>query len=166
VKVKGQMNQTTKKWRQLEKDLSKWLGACGGPGLEFRNSFQAIVGFRFDGFRSDGMLTDGRNLLAIEVEVRQAHPDTNTGKYWFLWNKHKQYEKIVLFHIYTPGFDSYGYRKALAKFYVDKMKPEVPMEYFILDYIKASQYESTLTEIKATITVKARELFGSKWICT
>jgi hypothetical protein len=150
-------------WLAFEKDLTKWLAKASTGKLHYRNPNQAIVGYESDSFRSDGMLTDGKRLLALEVEAKQTHPDTNTGKYWLLWEKYTRYESIVLFHIFTPAFDSYGHRMDLAQFYIDKMKDQVPIEYRLLDYRKAGNYTSTLASVKAAISNKARELFGSEW---
>jgi len=146
-------------WKQMESDLSSWLSIFARNGINFRNSYQAIIGFPSDGFRSDGMLADNDVVIAIEVECGQTHPDTNTGKYWLLY-KTKPYEKIILFHIYTPDFNSYGWRKKLAEFYVEQMKSEVPIEYILLDYRNATDYHHTLMEIKRKIEEKVRNEFG------
>jgi len=146
-------------WKQLEKDLSNWLYTFARENIEFRNPYQAIIGFPYDGFRSDGMLTDGNILIAIEVEAGQMHPDTNVGKYWLLSTEYKYYAKISLFHIYTPDFDSYKRRKELAEFYVKKMCLEVPVDYVILDYRNATDYDATLSEIKSTIKKRVEQEF-------
>lgn len=146
-------------WKQLERDICQWLATFASEGIEFRNSYQAIVGFPSGGFRSDGMLADDRILVAVEVEAGQTHPDTNTGKYWLLAAEHKPYEKIVLFHVYTPDFNSYGWRKKLAEFYVERMSSEVPIDYVLLDYRTATDYDTTLTEIKATIGARVKQEF-------
>ena len=147
------------KWKQMENDLSSWLKTFTRNGIHFRNSRQAIIGFPSDGFRSDGMLTDNKVLIAIEVECGQTHPDTNTGKYWLLY-KTKPYKKIILFHIYTPDFNSYGWRKKLAEFYIEQMKSKVPIEYILLDFRNANDYHQTLMELKKNIKEKVREEFG------
>jgi len=147
-------------WQQLEKDISQWLAAFASDGIAFRNPFQAIVGFPSDGFRSDGMLANDDILIAVEIETRQTHPDTNIGKYWLLNIKHKLYKKIVLFHIYTPEFNSYGWRKKLAEFYIEKMRSEVPIDYILLDYRATKNYKATLAEIKALIGERVRQEFG------
>ncbi|MCK4626816.1 MAG: hypothetical protein KAV00_16005 [Phycisphaerae bacterium] len=145
-------------WKQMENDLSRWLSNFARNEVHFRNSHQAIIGLPSDSFRSDGMLTDNKVLIAIEVECGQTHPDTNTGKYWLLY-KHKSYERIILFHIYTPDFDSYGWRKKLAEFYIEQMKSTVPIEYILLDFRKADDYRRTLTEIKKKIEEKVTGYF-------
>lgn len=66
-------------WTNLEKDLVDWLKIFSSDTLQFRNSYQATIGFPPDGFRSEGMLTDGITLLAVEVEAAQSHPDTKRG---------------------------------------------------------------------------------------
>ncbi len=104
-------------WKQLEKDLTTWLATYASSKLQYRNPYQAIIGFPSDGLRSDGMLTDGNKLLAIEVEAGQMHPDTNVGKYWFLYSQYKAYEQMTLCHIYTPDFNSYGWRKPMGELY-------------------------------------------------
>lgn len=146
------------KWIQLESDLSKWLSKFSSEKIIYKNSHQAIVGFPSDGFRSDGMLTDDNILLAIEVEAGQTHPDTNTGKYWLLYN-YKMYKKIVLFHIYTPKFDSYGWRKELAEFYIEQMKSEVPVEYKVIDCRNSDDYDKVLSELKKKIKRKIKKDF-------
>lgn len=147
-------------WQQLEKDIYQWLSSLALKRVEFRNAYQAIIGFPYDGFRSDGMLANDSVLMAVEVEAGQTHPDTNTGKYWLLNAKYKSYEKIILFHIYTPDFNSYGWRKKLAEFYVEKMRSEVNIEYILLDYRSAQDYTSTLNEIKVTVGQKTNQEFG------
>jgi hypothetical protein len=39
-------------WKSLEKDIISWLSTFSSDDIEFRNSFQAIVGFPSDGPRS------------------------------------------------------------------------------------------------------------------
>lgn len=146
-------------WSNLEKDLTKWLAGFSSQGLVYKNQYQSIAGLPSTAFQSDGMLTDGDTLLAIEVEATQSHPDTNVGKYWFLF-ENKKYKKIVLFHIYTPKFRSYGWRKQLAEFYADKMRREVPIEYIRLDRRKDTDYDSTLESIKKEIAAKLHETFA------
>ncbi|MFC2065834.1 hypothetical protein ACFLUO_02065 [Chloroflexota bacterium] len=138
-------------WKKLEKDLCTWLKLLSTNELVYRNPNQAIIGFPPDGFRSDGMITDGRVLVAIEVEAGQMHPDTNVGKYWLLYNKYRKYEKIILFHIYTPDYNSYGWRKKLAEFYAGKMRAELPFEYILMDYRSSKDYDETLDTIKESI---------------
>ena len=150
-------------WKRLEADIVGWLSGFASESVEFRNSFQAIIGFPSDGFRSDGMLTDGNILIAVEVEAGQTHPDTNTGKYWLLSAKHKAYEKIVLFHVYTPDFNSYGWRQRLGEFYVEKMRTEVPIDYILLDYRKTvKDYEAVLVEVKALVETRIKAELGNK----
>ena len=100
------------------------------------------------------MLTDGKTLLAVEIEARQTHPDTNTGKYWLLHKKYKQYQKIILFHVFTPAFNSYGWRKELAEFYVAEMRREIPIEYILKDFRQHIDYNATLGELKDAIQRK------------
>lgn len=136
-------------WKQLEKDLSGWLKQFESDKLHFRNPYQAIVGFPNQGFRSDGMLTDGKTLLAIEVEAGQMHPDTNVGKYWLLCERYRKYEKIVLIHVFTPEFNSYGWRFKLAKFCAEKMQEQQPLEYILQDYRQTQDnYEHILFKLK------------------
>lgn len=146
-------------WKQLERDLSDWLRRFGRPGLEYRGPFQAIPGFPTDGFRSDGLLTDGRVLLAIEVEAGQMHPDTNVGKYWLLHERYHAYERLVLIHVYTPDFTSYGWRKALGEFYATKMRLGVPLEYIELDHRKSTDYDTVLNEVRSCIEELVRREF-------
>jgi len=138
-------------WSKLEKDLVDWLSNFSNENLQFRNSFQTIVGFPSDGFRSDGMLTDGNVLLAIEVEAGQTHPDTNVGKYWLLHSQIKKYRKIILFHVYTPKFKSYPWRKRLGEFYIDRMRGEVPIEYIQMDMRNVQEYDEVLFEVQTAI---------------
>ena len=149
-------------WKQLERELSSWLKGYAVPPLEYRGPCQSITGFPSDGFRSDGMLTDGKVLLALEVEAGQKHPDTNVGKYWLL-GRYQTFKKIVLFHIYTPDFNSYGWRKTLGEFYAEKMKSEIPFEYVPLDYRdrEAIDYDSTLKAIQAQVAIRIKSEFSS-----
>jgi len=153
------MSNKGKNWADLEADIVTWLKKNYSSRLQFRNSYQSIVGFPSSGFRSDGMLTDGKTLLAVEIEAGQTHPDTNTGKYWLLHKRHKQYQKIILFHVFTPSFNSYGWRKELAGFYVAEMEKEVPIEYILKDFRKGINYNSALSEIKDAIQRKINSSF-------
>ncbi len=149
-------------WKQLERDLGNWLKSFATDRIQFRNSFQAIPGFPFDGFRSDGLLTNGDILLVVEIEAGQMHPDTNVGKYWLLYSEFKAYKKIILFHAYTPAFSSYGWRLRLGEFYVNKMRVEVPIEYIFLDYRSrdAEEYKAVLADIKAKVMDAIQREFG------
>ena len=147
-------------WKHLEQDIINWLSSYSSDNIEFRNSYQAIVGFPSDGPRSDGMLSDRKTLIAVEIEAGQTHPDTNVGKYWLLHTKYMQYKKYILFHIYTPDFNSYGWRKKLGEFYASKMRLEIPIDYVLLDYRKAANYDTTLTKIKTLIQERIQMEFG------
>ena len=130
VQVNGEKGNTRcQTGSDLRQDISSWLRTFASSKIWFRSPNQAIQGLPYDGFRSDGILTNGNVLVAVEIEAGQTHPDTNTGKYWLLHHTHKQYAKIVLFHIYTPDFDSYEWRKKPGEFYVERMRREVPIEY-------------------------------------
>ncbi len=145
-------------WKQLEGDLCTWLRGLARPGLEYRGPNQAIPGFPYDGFRSDGLLTDGRTLLALEVEAGQMHPDTNVGKYWLLHDRHP-YERIVLFHVYTPDFNSYGWRLTLGEFYARKMEGNVPLDYVLVDRREAQDYDDTLAEVRRLVLERVEREF-------
>jgi len=110
---------------------------------------------------SDGMLTDGKTLLAVEVENRQTHPDTNVGKYWLLHEGYKAYDKTILFHIFTPLFDSYPWRMSLASFYAERMNEKMPLEYVQMDYRKGGSYEVALSTIKGAIEKRILVEFGT-----
>lgn len=105
------------------------------------------------------MLTDGQSLLAVEVEAGQTHPDTNTGKYWLLGSQYQQYNKIILIHAYTPDFNSYGWRKELAEFYISKMSDQIPMCYILKDYRQWNDLESVIVDLKETIFTEYRANF-------
>lgn len=100
--------------------------------LTFTNRIQAIPSFPSNGFGADGLLTDGEVVLALEVEVKQTHPDTNVGKYWLL-SQYQAYVKVILFHVNTLGYTSYPWRLQLGEFYASKMAIELPFEYKLLD---------------------------------
>ena len=145
-------------WSNLEKDLTTKLSEYQKThrnDLKYRGPYHSILketesGEKCtDGFRSDGLLTNGKFLLAIEVEAGQTHSDTNVGKYWFIQTQYK-FEKIVLFHIYTPKHNSYPHRKELANFYAEKMKHEgIPIEYIPKTYTAgdAPEYHEVLDEV-------------------
>jgi hypothetical protein len=98
-------------------------------------------------------------LLAVEVEVSQQHPDTNVGKYWLL-ARHRQYERVVLIHVYTPAYDSYGWPKTLGAFYAEKMKAEIPFEYVVINCRKATDVNVTLNEVTTNIIAQCKAVFG------
>jgi hypothetical protein len=148
-------------WGSFERDLAAWVRRFSRPNLQFCAGWKAIPGFPSDGFRADALLTDSRKLLAVEVEVRQTHPDTNVGKYWLL-SRHHRYESVVLFHVYTPAYNSYGWRMELGKFYAEKMSAELPFQYFLLDRRRDTDVASTLLEVQSSIEPHLRRLFGGK----
>ncbi len=147
-------------WLKLENDISNWLSTFESTAVRYKNPYQSIPGFPSDGFRSDGVLTDGKILLAVEVEATQMNPDTNVGKYWLLLKEYEHYQKTILFHIYTPRFNSYPWRKRLAEFYSSKMRSEFNIEYILLDYRQSSDYKETLINIKRTILKKIKLEFN------
>lgn len=127
--------------------------------LTFTNGFQAIPGFPSDGFRADALLTDGKVVVALEVEVKQTHPDTNVGKYWLL-NQYQPYEKVVLFHVYTPEYKSYPWRLQLGEFYASKMSQEIPFEYHLLDQRMATSTDASFRSVTAILEKRIRSEFG------
>lgn len=157
-------------WSALEKELNGRLKeyADAHTRLTHRGPNESILtetakGISCtDGFRSDGLLRDGKHLLAIEVEVAQTHPDTNVGKYWYIQSQY-QFEKIVLFHIYTPRYNSYPQRKALAAFYAEKMQNEgVQFEYIPITFKTScdiTEYNHVVGKVWASILNKISSLF-------
>lgn len=105
------------------------------------------------------MLSNDNVLLAVEIEAGQTHPDTNVGKYWLLHSKYKHYKKFILFHVYTPDFNSYGWRKEIGEFYAGKMLLEIQMDYILLDYRKATNYDTILMELKTLIQERIQQEF-------
>jgi hypothetical protein len=65
------MSDDPLEWLQFEKALAASVRIFEARGLTVRTGFQAIPGFPSDGFRADAVVTDGRRLVAVEVEVRQ-----------------------------------------------------------------------------------------------
>lgn len=143
----------------FERDIAAWVQKHQKPGLQFCAGYTAIPGFPFDGFRADALLTDGKTLLAVEVELRQTHPDTNVGKYWIL-SKYHSYESVVLFHIYTPAFNSYPWRLKLGAFYAEKMQRELPFEYVLMDRRKDVDPVATLKNVQQFIGPRIQSLFS------
>lgn len=148
-------------WLKFEASLANWMSKFERPGLTFKSGRQAIPGFPSSGFRADGLLTNGKVLLALEVEVKQTHPDTNVGKYWLL-TQHKQYEKIILFHVYTPAYNSYGWRKTLGKFYAEKMAMEIPFEYHLIDMKDAVDTENAFEKVTHKLGERISVEFGNE----
>ena len=128
--------------------------------LRFTNGYQAIPGFPSDGFRADGLLTDGRVVVALEVEVKQTHPDTNVGKYWLL-NQYRAYQKVALFHVYTPAYNSYPWRLQLGEFYASKMAKEFPFEYELLDQRGAENIDSSFEVVTNILEQRIIQEFGA-----
>lgn len=147
-------------YTNLEKDLTNWLENIAIINkVDYRNSKQAIIGFPSQSFMSDGMLLVDNNLIAIEVEAGQTHPDTNTGKYWYLYDKFRKYYEMLLFHIFTPQFNSYNWRKKLGEFYVKKMIDDnVPMDYILLDYRTYTEYSDVLEKCKIQISKRINKM--------
>jgi len=119
-------------WLKFEVALAGWMGQFRRPNLIFTSGRQTIPGLPPGSFRADALLTNQNTLLALEVEVRQTHPDTNVGKYWLLAD-HCQYEKMILVHVYTPAYDAYEWRKTLGAFFASKMTQALPFEYHLMD---------------------------------
>ncbi|MBI3783303.1 MAG: hypothetical protein HY270_07870 [Deltaproteobacteria bacterium] len=146
-------------WLQFESRLAAWMQSFATSALRFRAGRQAIPGFPSDGFRADALLTNSQVLLALEVEVKQTHPDTNVGKYWLL-SEHHEYKKIVLFHVYTPAYSSYGWRKTLGEFYARRMSAELPFEYVLLDKKSSPDTETAFAEVCAVLELRIRQEFS------
>jgi len=123
-------------WKTLETRLNTWLKEIALKcNLHYRGSNESIYGTPNDCFKSDGMITDGEIMIAIEIERGQYHPDTNVGKYWFIYDRLYRYKKMILIHVYTPLYESFPWRKELASFYASKMiNYGNPLEYVELDY--------------------------------
>lgn len=146
-------------WLKFESQLAGWMKSFGSETLQFTNGYQAIPGFPSDGFRADGLLTDGKVIVALEVELKQTHPDTNVGKFWLL-NQYKSYEKVVLFHVYTPEYNSYPWRLELGQFYASKMSEELPFEYYLLDLRQTESMDSAFDKVTCAIEGKIRSEFS------
>lgn len=145
-------------WLTFEASLAKWMSSFKREGIAFTSGRQAIPGFPSDSFRADGLLTNGRVVIALEVEAKQTHPDTNVGKYWLL-SEHRRYDRVVLFHVYTPAYNSYGWRKTLGEFYAEKMAAELPFEYQLIDLRNALETEEALMQVISVIGERIRQEF-------
>ncbi len=152
------MNQDFSQWLKFESLLANWMANYQKQDLIFKSGRQAIPGFPSSGFRADGLLTNNKILLALEVEVKQTHPDTNVGKYWLL-SQHHQYEKVVLIHVYTPAYNSYGWRKTLGEFYAKKMENEIPFEYVVIDLRNEISIEHCFEVVTMELQKKVEMLF-------
>jgi hypothetical protein len=148
-------------WLQFETKLAAWMKGFARSELSFRAGRQSIPGFPSDGFRADALLTNGRVLLALEVEVKQSHPDTNVGKYWLL-SEYQSYDKVILFHVYTPAYNSYGWRKRLGEFYAKRMAAELPFEYVLLDKRSATNSEAAFGDVCRVIEPRIHQDFSSE----
>lgn len=137
----------TTDWKDVERRLARWMRSFQTGDLRFTAGNQAVPGFPSDGMRADGALTDGKTLLALEVEAGQNHPDTNVGKYWLLAD-HYRYERVVLFHVYTPRFNSYGWRKTLGEFYARRMENALPFEYRLIDLREAKTTDEAIARVQ------------------
>jgi hypothetical protein len=146
-------------WKSFEKEIANWMRGFESDLVKFKNGYQAIPGFPSDGFRGDGVLTDGKILIAVEVELKQSHPDTNVGKYWLL-NHYYEYEKIVLFHVYTPAFGSYPWRLELGSFYAKKMTEEMSFEYKLIDERDSSDPAKSLRKVQGAVGRYIRDELG------
>lgn len=149
-------------WKKLEDDLSEELRKLTEEELWYRNPYQSIIEDDQGGFRSDGCISNGEYLLAVEVEAGQPHLDTNTAEYWFIQARRHQFHKIVMLHIYTPDFNSYGSRKELADFLAEQMSGEFDFKQHVIDYRKKSEndYPTILEETKDRVRFEFRKLFG------
>ena len=154
----------------MEGELTLWLKQKATNGLIYRGPRQSIPGFNQNlsqgnniGFRSDGLLTDEKSLLALEIEAAQKHPDTNVGKYWLLQKTHP-YKKIVLVHVYTPRFNSYGWRKELGNFYAEMMGKMPQFSYHQLDFSYPADptYQHVAKTTKQTLQGHIEQLFPKK----
>jgi len=152
------MKQDFSPWLKFESLVANWMGSYQTPDLIFKSGRQAIPGFPSSGFRADGLLTNNKVLLALEVEVRQTHPDTNVGKYWLL-SQHHQYEKVVLLHVYTPAYNSYGWRKTLGEFYAKKMESDIAFEYIVIDLRKETSIEHCFQIVTTELQNQIEALF-------
>ena len=81
-------------------------------------------------FRSDIQISkDVNNLLCIEIEEAQPHPDTNVTKYWpFL--EANPHTRVTLLQIFGRGFmetdNNYASRMQLCKFVANKLEAIYP----------------------------------------
>jgi len=152
------MKQDFSEWLKFESLLANWMSAFQTQDLAFKNGRQAIPGFPSSGFRADGLLTNNKILLALEVEVKQTHPDTNVGKYWLL-SRHYQYERVILLHVYTPAYNSYGWRKTLGEFYAEKMERDFAFKYIVIDLRKETSLEHCFQLVTIELQKQIETLF-------
>jgi len=145
-------------WLEFEANVASRVRELARDSLAFSAGRQCIPGYPIDGFRADAALSDGRSLLAIKVEVRQSHPDTNVGKYWLL-KEYKQYDRVMLIHVYTPAYNSYGWRKTLGEFYAKRMAADGGFEYILLDERQATDVKIALDTVMARVREAAADLF-------
>ena len=152
------MKQDFSEWLKFESLLANWMSTFQTQDLVFKSGRQAIPGFPSSGFRADGLLTNNKFLLALEVEVKQTHPDTNVGKYWLL-SQHYQYERVILLHVYTPAYNSYGWRKTLGEFYAEKMERDFAFKYIVIDLRKETSFEHCFQLVTIELQKQIETLF-------
>jgi len=151
-------NPDTAKWTPLEPALGDCLRRLAGGSAIYSPASRAIPGFPESGFKSDGALSDGRALLAVEVECKQCHPDTNVAKYWMLFDNYRVYERVILVHVFTPAFNSYPWRRKLAAFLAREMSQRLPFEYIALDRTSATDFDVVLAEVQGLLSKAAVDL--------
>src|SRR5689334_5167870 len=148
----------TAKWTALEQALGEVLCEIASPAATFCGPYTEIPGIPESGFKSDGLLATDKRLLAVEVECKQSHPDSNVSKYWMLHARHRAYERIEVVHVFTPAYTSYPWRMKLAAFIGEQCAARIPLRYWQLDLRAATDYAESLATVRTLLVERAIEL--------
>jgi hypothetical protein len=109
-----------------------------------------------------GCLVDRRPYARrARGRVQPGTPGYERGKYRLL-AQHCAYERVLLFHVYTLAFNSYGSRKALGNFYAGNMQVELSFEYVQFDRCLATDSDEVSEEVSSAIRPHLIEAFGAQ----
>jgi len=83
-------------------------------------------------FKADIQINNSSEVIFIEIEESQTHPDTNVSKYWGYLESNPN-RKVKLIQIFGRGFseteNNYASRKKLSEFIAKKIKLAFPKDF-------------------------------------
>jgi len=117
-------------------------------------------------FKADAKIELNDEIIFIEVEEAQTHPDTNVSKYWMYLQENPD-KKIKLIQIFGRAFietvNNYASRKKLSEFIAKKIKGSfsenfeyVPINLRDFNYSK-EDYKNNIGEIVNKVIELIRE---------
>ena len=119
--------------RQIANNVKQWIEENYLDNIEDCVTEKLLLEGNKQSPKADiGIKKKNGEIIAVEIEIGQTHPDTNVSKYWRMKYRFTKGKKLTLIQVFGPRYENdYQSRTDLAEFIAKRM---------IQDYGKTFEY--------------------------